>query len=78
MRKRICMKILFAIEKKLVNPMFTRCYNANMEYIGGSRIKCFFNDWHLHKKYKTEKQRNEAFRVLSEKSDLWEYRKLNL
>jgi hypothetical protein len=72
------MKKLFGIEKKLINPMFTKCYNADLEYIGESKIKCWFNEWRLWRKYATEKQRDEAFKALSSNRFMWEYRKINL
>lgn len=72
------MKKLFGIEKKLIKPILHKIYNANMEYIGESKIKCFLNDWHLHGKYSTEKRRDAAFDCLVRKSDLFEYRKVNL
>ena len=45
----------YAIEKKLIKPMFASVYTANLEYIGPSEIGCVFNDWHLHAKYKTKR-----------------------
>jgi len=56
------MKKLFGIEKKLIKPMQL----------------CFFNDWHLWRKYETEKQRDEALKALSSNRFMWEYRKVNL
>jgi hypothetical protein len=72
------LKKKYAIEQKLIKPMFTKCYTANLEYIGESELPCYFNDWHVWRKYATERQRDEAFKVLSAKSDLWEYRKKDL
>lgn len=68
----------FAIEKKLIKPIFHEIYDANHNYIGPSKIKCFLNDWHLHAKYKTEKSRDTAFAALVGKCGLFEYRKKDL
>ena len=68
----------YAIEKKLIKPMFASVYTANLEYIGPSVVGCFLNDWHLHAKYKTEKSRDTAFAALVGKCGLFEYRKKDL
>lgn len=62
MQKGCCVKKLFGIEKKLIKPM----------------SMCFFNEWHLWRKYATEKQRDEALKALSSNGFMWEYRKVNL
>jgi len=67
----------FAIEKKLIKPMFTSIYDVMGKYIGESALSCFFNDWHVWRKYETEKQRDEALQAVSNR-DLWEYRKKDL
>lgn len=73
------MKKPFGIEKKLIKPIFTRMYApGTLEYIGEYEGKCFFNDWHLWRKYATEKQRDEAFKALSNNNFMWEYRKVDL
>ena len=68
----------YAIEKKLIKPMFASVYTANLEYIGPSEVGCVFNDWHLHAKYKTKKSRDTAFAALVAKCGLFEYRKKDL
>ncbi len=69
----------FAIEKKLIKPIFTKCYTANMEYVCESSIVCWLNDWHVHRKYDTEKKRDMALQALKEGSgDMYEYRKKDL
>jgi hypothetical protein len=61
------MKKLFGIEKRLIN------HDApNSLY-----PKCYYHEWHLHRKYETEKQRDMALIALSN-SNMWEYRKVNL
>lgn len=73
------MKKLFGIEKKLITPIFTRLYVAGtLEYIGEYDGACHFNDWHLWRKYETEKQRDEALKALSSNRFMWEYRKVDL
>ena len=51
----------FAIEKRLKAPMQL----------------CYFNDWHIMRKYATEKQRDEALKALANR-EMWEYRKKDL
>ena len=73
------MKKLFGIEKKLIKPIFHRLYLYNsLQYVGEHGQPCVFNDWHLWRKYATEKQRDEAFKAVSSNRFMWEYRKINL
>jgi hypothetical protein len=51
---------------------------GTLEYIGEYDGTCHFNDWHLWRKYETEKQRDEAFKAVSNNRFMWEYRKVNL
>jgi hypothetical protein len=68
----------FAIEKKLIKPMFTSKYTTELGWISLPEMGCVFNYWHLHAKYKTEKSRDTAFAALVSKCGLFEYRKKDL
>ena len=62
------MKKLFGIEKRLID------HETCSEFMR----MCYYHEWHLWRKYETEKQRDEALKALSSNGFMWEYRKVNL
>lgn len=50
----------------------------NYQYASDFMKRLKYDTWQTYKKYKTEKQRDNALETQMSKNSIWEYRKINL